>query len=63
MRMWSVELEANSWDDDLFNGTFEECVQYCKDNDYKIDGIECRLAEIEVEDNCVIYAYQIVNEV
>lgn len=63
MRAWSVELEANMWNDDTFNGTFEECVEYCKENDYKIDGKEARLAEIEIEDNCVVDTYQIVEEI
>lgn len=63
-RLWSVEHEANSWNDDMFNGTFQECVEYCKEHDYKIDGVECRLAEIELDKvGCVIYTYNIVNEV
>ncbi len=63
-RLWSVEHEANSWDDDMFNGTFDECVGYCKEHSYKIDGVECRLAEIEVDEkNSVIDTYKIVNEI
>lgn len=62
-RLWSVEHEANSWNDDMFNGTYSECVEYCKKHDYKIDGVECRLAEIEVDEaGCVIDTYDIVNE-
>lgn len=64
MRMWSVEHEANSWNDDMFNGTYEECIAYCQDREYKIDGVECRLAEIEVDDcGCAVYTYDIVDEV
>ena len=63
MKIWSVELEANSWDDDLFNGTYEECIEYCQKNDYTI-GNGARLAEIEVdEDGCWTYCYQIVDEI
>lgn len=27
--IWSVETEANSYNDDLFTGTRQECVDYC----------------------------------
>ena len=64
MKLWSVETEANSWNDDEFNGTFDECVQYCKVNDYKIDGEFARLAEIEVDERgCVIDTYRIVEDI
>lgn len=64
MKLWSVELDANSWNDDLFNGTYDECVQYCEEHNYKIDGEECRLAEIEVDERgCVVDTYNIVTEV
>ena len=63
-RLWSVEHEANSWNDDMFNGAYEECIAYCQEKGYKIDGVECRLAEIEVDDRgCVIDTYCIINEV
>ncbi len=63
-RLWSVEHEANSWNDDMFSGTYDECVKYCKEHHYKVNGIECRLAEIEVDESgCVIDTYDIVNEV
>ncbi len=65
MMTWSVELKDNSWNDDTFNGTYEECIKYCEDNDYTIDGETARLAEIEVDANtgCVIYVYDIIEEV
>lgn len=64
MRVWSVQHEGNSWNDDMFNGTYEECVEYCKDHDYKIDGVECQLAEIEVDESgCCTYTYSIVDEI
>lgn len=59
-KVWSVELEANMWNDDTFTGTFEECVEYCNEYDYKVDGVEARIAEIDTEDG---FCYQIVEEV
>lgn len=61
--LWSVELEGNMWNDDTFNGTFDECVEYCKKYNYLIDGKEARLAKILVDENgCVLEALEIVNE-
>ena len=61
--LWSVELEGNMWNDDTFNGTFDECVEYCKKCNYLIDGKEARLAKILVDENgCVLEALEIVNE-
>ena len=63
MKVWSVELACNNRNNDTFDGTFEECVEYCKENDYVIDGKSARLAEIEVdEDGCWTYCYDIVEE-
>ncbi|MDL2302610.1 hypothetical protein LJC58_09720 [Lachnospiraceae bacterium OttesenSCG-928-D06] len=59
---WSVEIEGNSWGDDTFNGTYDECVAYCKEYDYKIDGVVARLAKILVEDGCVAETLEIVEE-
>ncbi len=59
--LWSVELEGNSWNDDTFNGSYKECVQYCEKYDYKI-GQDARLAKILVEDGCVIEVLEIVEE-
>ena len=60
--LWSVELEANGYEDDTFNGTFEECIEYCKDYDYAI-GTDCRLAKILVdEDGFVAECLEIVEE-
>ncbi len=61
--MWSVELEATLWSDDIFNGTYEECVDYCKQNNYEIDGSNARLAKILVDDDgCVAETLDIVDE-
>lgn len=61
--LWSVELEGNMWNDDTFNGTFDECVEYCEEYNYLIDGKEVRLAKILVDENgCVLEVLEIVNE-
>lgn len=49
-KTWSVQL-ADDWMDDTFNGTYEECIEWCKKNDYRIDGKEARLAKILVNEN------------
>ena len=59
MKNWSVELEANSWNDDTYISSFDECIEFCKKYDYKLDDKEARLAEVEIEDNCVVYTYDI----
>ena len=60
--MWSVELETSCWEDDTFNGTYDECVEYCEKYDNKIDEEEAQLAKILVEDNLVIEVLKIVDE-
>lgn len=60
--MWSVQLEANSWNDDYYNGTYDECVNYCKKYKHTIDGQECRLAKILIEDGLAIEVLEIVDE-
>ena len=63
MRTWSVETESNSWNDDEFNGTFDECIDYCNKKEYIIDGKFARLVEIEIDERgCVVDCYDIVNE-
>lgn len=63
MRIYSVEIEPNGYEDDLFNGTFEECVEYCKKHDYTKKNSGARIAEIEVDkDGCVTYCYEIIKE-
>lgn len=63
MKTWSVELDANSWNDDTFNGTFRECINYCKDHGYNLDGIDARLAEVEVNEvGTVTFCHDIYTE-
>jgi len=50
-KTWSVETEENSWNDDLFNGTLEECIEYCKDKDIKVDGKNARIMKICLDEN------------
>lgn len=60
--IWSVELEATLWSDDIFNGTYDECVEYCEKNDYKIDGREARLAKLLVEGTTCLEVLEIVDD-
>lgn len=53
-KTWSVETEENSWNDDLFNGTLEECIEYCKDKDIKVDGKNARIMKVCLDENGVI---------
>ena len=59
--LWSVQLEATGWMDDTFNGTYNECIQYCEDNDYQI-GTDARLAKVLLEDGIVMECLDIVEE-
>jgi len=47
---YSVETEPSSYMDDLFNGTFEECIEYCKEHDYTPENCGARIAKILVDD-------------
>lgn len=63
MRTYSVQIEGNSYDDDLFNGTFEECVDYIDHQGYTREENDVRIAEIEVDDKgTVTYTYDIITE-
>ena len=56
--VWSLELSPY-YDDDTFNGTFDECVEYCRDMEYII-GKDCRLAKILVnEEGCFLETLEI----
>ena len=46
---YSVEIEQNSYEDDLFNGTFEECVEYINEREYTREENDVRIAHV-VED-------------
>lgn len=52
---YSVELESNSYMDDLINGTLEECREWCKNNGYSnADG---RIAEITEDGDPLVTAF------
>ena len=53
-KTWSVETEENYWNDDLFNGTLEECIEYCKEKDIKVDGENARIMKRCLDENGVI---------
>lgn len=57
-RAWSVELESNAWQDDTFEGMVNECVRYCQERNITIDGVNTRLALIDINTG---YCYEIVN--
>ena len=43
---YSVEIEQNGYEDDLFNGTFEECVAYINEHEYTREENDVRIAKI-----------------
>jgi hypothetical protein len=52
---YSVELEVNSYMDDIINGTLEECREWCKDHHYtNADG---GIAEITDDGDPLVTAY------
>lgn len=54
-KIWSVETEFNCWNNDLFNGTLEECIKYCEDYDIELDNENARIAYILVDEfGCVL---------
>lgn len=56
--IWSVELSPY-YGDDTFNGTFDECVKYCRNMEYII-GKDCRLAKILVDqEGCFLETLEI----
>lgn len=50
-KTWSVETEENDWNDDLFNGSLKECIEYCKDKNINVDGSNARIAKICLDEN------------
>lgn len=60
---YSVEIEQNSYMDDLFNGTYEECVEYIAESGYSREENDVRIAKIAVdEDECVVETLEIITE-
>lgn len=62
-RTYSVEIKETLYADDLFNGTFEECVEYINEEGFTRENDDVRIAEIEVdEDGCVVFTHEIITE-
>lgn len=60
---YSVEIEQNSYMDDLFNGTYDECVEYIRKNDYTREENDVRIAKIAIdEDECVAETLDIITD-
>ena len=52
---YSVELESNSYMDDIINGTLDECREWCKNHGYtNADG---RIAEITDDGDPLVTAF------
>lgn len=60
---YSVEIEQTMYADDLFNGTFEECVEYINEKGYTREENDVRIAKILVdEDNTVAECLELITE-
>lgn len=61
--IYSVEIEQNSYMDDLFNGTYDECVDYIEKNEYTREENDVRIAKIAIdEDGCVAETLDIITD-
>lgn len=61
--IYSVEIEANSYNDDLFNGTLEECREYIRQNGYTSEQDGARIALVEVDERgTVTFTRDIITE-
>ena len=60
---YSVEIKDTMYTDDIFNGSFEECVEYINENEYTKEDNDVRIAKVIVdEDNTVIECVEIITE-
>lgn len=60
---YSVEIKDTMYTDDIFNGSFEECVEYIKENEYTKEENDVRIAKVIIdEDNTVIECVEIITE-
>lgn len=61
--IYSVEIKDTMYTDDIFNGSFEECVEYINKNEYTKEKNDVRIAKVIVdEDNTVIECVEIITE-
>ena len=54
---YSVESEDNSYNDDEFNGSYEECVEYATKRGYNNEN--CQISLIEAEDGSWVYTHEV----
>ena len=60
---YSVEIKDTMYTDDIFNGSFEECVAYINENEYTKEKNDVRIAKVIIdEDNTVIECVEIITE-
>ena len=61
--IYSVEIKDTMYTDDIFNGSFEECVEYINENEYTKEENDVRIAKVIIdEDNSVIECVEIITE-
>ena len=61
--IYSVEIKDTMYTDDIFNGSFEECVDYINENEYTKEDNDVRIAKVIIdEDNTVIECVEIITE-
>lgn len=59
--MYSVEIKQNNYNDDLFNGTLAECIDYIKEYEYTVLDNDVRIARILIDnDNTVVECLKII---
>ena len=49
--MYSVEIKQNNYNDDLFNGTLAECIDYIKEYEYTVLDNDVRIARILIDND------------
>lgn len=52
-KVWSVELAVQNFEDDTFNGNYEECQAWVKEHEYENDKYQLALVVID-EDGLVL---------
>lgn len=57
---YSVEIAQNSYNDDLFNGSYDECIDYIKSNGYTSEENDVRIACIQVDGTTVTNVLDVI---
>ena len=61
--IYSVEIKDTMYTDDIFNGSFEECVEYIKENEYTKEDNDVRIAKVIIdEDNTIVECVEIITK-